>query len=285
MSHGGGENLKRAILVISFGTTYENARRVTIDKIQERIQERYKDYEVKIAFTSHMIIEVLKSRDGVIVDNPEEALQKLKMEGFEEVIVQPLHIIPGEEFEYIIKTVEKYKGNFKWIKTGRPILCYKGINGEIPDDYEIMVEAIKDIIHKDRITIFMGHGTSHYANACYSCLQLVFRDKGFDNVFVANVEGYPSLGNVISYIDKNCKFKDIMLIPLMVVAGDHAKNDMAGDDENSWKNILIREGFSTDIYLHGLGELEKFQNIYIEHLENALEDAYLGIGSTKKGGH
>lgn len=277
--------MKRAILVLSFGTTYENTRKATIDRIEERIREKYKEYEVKVAFTAHMIIKILKNRDGIIIDTPEEALEKLKKEGFEEVVIQPLHIIPGEEFQYVTKIVDKYKDSFKWIKTGRPILYYKGVDDEIPDDYEIMVDAIKDIIPKDELTIFMGHGTNHFANACYSCLQLVLRDKGFNNVFVANVEGYPSLQNVISYINKNCNSKYVTLIPLMVVAGDHAENDMAGEDEDSWKNILTKEGFKVDTYIHGLGELEKFQNIYLKHAEDAFHDTYLGVGHTKKGDH
>ncbi len=276
--------MKRAILIVSFGTTYEETRKVTIDKIEERIKEKYKDYEVKMAFTAHIIIKILKNRDGIIVDTPEEALEKLKKEGFEEVIVQPLHMIPGVEFQYITKIVDKYKDDFSWIKTGRPILYYKGEDSEIPDDYSILVDAIKDIIPEDRITIFMGHGTNHFSNACYSCLKLVFVDRGFDKVFIANVDGYPSLRNVIDKIKQSGSGKDVTLIPLMVVAGDHAQNDMAGEDETSWKKVLTNEGFNVETYLHGLGELEKFQDIYIKHVEDAFHDTYLGVGHTKKGG-
>lgn len=279
--------MKKAILVISFGTTYENTRKLTIDAIESKIKNEFKDYEVRRAFTSYKIIEVLKTRDKVEIDTPVEALEKLKNEGYEKVIVQPLHIIPGEEYEFIVREVQKYSNCFKEINIGRPVLFYKGINEDIPDDYKILVSIIKNIIPKDKITIFMGHGSNHWANACYSCLQLVLRDNGFDNAFIANVEGYPDLNNVIQYINKNVNFekgedKKVMLIPLMLVAGNHALVDMAGEDEDSWKNILIRNGFEVDTYIHGLGEIDEFQNIYIKHIQNVIDLKYDCAGYTKK---
>lgn len=134
----------------------------------------------------------------------------------------------------------------------------------------------------------MGHGSSHIGNACYSCLQLVLQDKGYKNAYIANVEGYPDLENVIVKINEREKMledpiREVTLIPLMLVAGDHAKNDMAGEDEDSFKSMLLKEGFKVNVHLHGLGELSSFQDIYIKHIEDAIENIYEGCGKTKKG--
>ena len=280
--------MRKAILAVSFGTTYEDTRKLTIDRIEERISETFKDYEIRRAFTAHRIINVLKMRDGVFVDTPEEALNKLMLEGFEEVIVQPLHLIPGEEYQYVMKVVENFKKSFKRISAGRPILFFKGFENQLPDDYETLVKAIEPIIPDSGTTIFMGHGSAHNANACYSCLQLVLQDKGFDNVYIANVEGYPSIENVINKIKRSQKLigeskTEVTLIPLMLVSGDHARNDMAGEQEDSFKNLLIKDGFKVNLYLHGLGELEGFQDIYIKHIEDVIENRYEGCGKTSKG--
>ncbi|KHD36117.1 sirohydrochlorin cobaltochelatase [Clostridium acetobutylicum] len=265
--------MKKAILIISFGTTYENTRKLTIDAIEEKVKDEFKDYEIRRAFTSYKIIKVLKERDKIIVDTPGMALSRLKREGFEKVIVQPLHIIPGEEYDFVKRVVNEYSYDFKEIKLGRPVLYYKGITGEFPDDYEIMVNSIKSIIPRDEIVILMGHGSTHSSNACYSCLQLVLRDNDFGNVFVANVEGYPDLNNVLRYIE-NHETRKVTLIPLMLVAGNHAVIDMAGDSEDSWKNILTSNGFEVTAYVHGLGEVKEFQDIYIEHIKDVMEGRY-----------
>ncbi|MCR3757693.1 sirohydrochlorin cobaltochelatase [Clostridium felsineum] len=267
--------MKKAILVISFGTTYENTRKLTIDKIEEKIRNEFKDYEIRRAFTSYKIIEVLKKRDNIIVDTPDTALEKLKQDGYEEIIIQPLHIIPGSEYEFVKRIVEKYSEEFKKIKLGRPVLYYKGMPENFPDDYAIMIDSIKDIIPKEKLVILMGHGSNHSSNACYSCLQLVLRDRGFHNAFIANVEGYPNIDDVLGYV-KGYSSKEVTLIPLMLVAGNHALIDMAGEDEDSFKNVLIKHGFEVTPYMHGLGEIEKFQQIYIEHIKDTIKERYEG---------
>ena len=279
--------MKKAILVVSFGTTYADTRKLTIDKIEENIKTHFKDYEIRRAFTSNVIIKVLKNRDGILVDTPSLALEKLKNEGFDQVIVQPLHLIAGDEYKYVTEVIKVYEKYFKKIVSGRPIMFYKPFDKDLPDDYEILVDAIYDIIPKGKKVIFMGHGSNSIANACYSCLQLLLWDKGFNNTYIANVEGYPSLENVIERIKNqnnnlDAKSSEITLIPLMIVAGDHAKNDMAGESNLSWKNVLEREGFKVNIYLHGLGELKKFQNIYIKHIEDVIENRYLANDDKQK---
>ena len=276
--------MKKAILVVSFGTTYEDTRKLTIEKIEEGVMETFKDYDVRRAFTAHKIIKILKERDGINEDTPEEALDKLMKEGYSDVIVQPLHLIPGEEYDYVKAVVHSYKNKnaFQKLRLGRPVLYYKGEEDGIPDDYGVLVGAVKETIPKNKVVVYMGHGTIHYANACYSCLQSVLSDHGFENVYIGTVEGYPTLMDVIRWLKKD-EIKEVTLMPLMIVAGDHAKNDMASDDEDSWKTLLQHQGIKVNIYLHGLGEIPKFQEIYIEHIRDVIEDRYKGLGKTKKG--
>lgn len=276
--------MKKALLVVSFGTTHSDTRKLTLDKIEDRIRERFTDYEVRRAYTSHIIIRILKARDGLLVDTIEEAFDKLRKERFEEVVIQPLHLIAGLEYEYILKIAKDYKEHFKKLSVGRPILFFKSCEKDYPDDYEILMDALKDQIPPFGLVIFMGHGSSHPSNASYSCLQMVARDKGFHDVFIANVEGYPQLKNVLGWIKKNdSPQKVITLMPLMIVVGEHAKNDMAGKDAASWKNILEKEGYQVNLYMHGLGEIEKFQDIYIEHIKDVIDHKYPGYGENKKG--
>lgn len=280
----GSDDNKKAILVVSFGTSYEKTRKLTIEKIENLIRDRYEGYEIRRAFTSYGVIKKLKVTYGIYVDTPEEALERLKEEGFKEVIVQPLHLIPGEEYEYIKNVVDSFKNRvcFDSIKLGRPVLYFKGEEEGIPDDYSIMIEALKLQFSQNETVIFMGHGSHHPANAVYSCLQSVLMDKGFHNVYIGTIDGYPKLDNVIGNL-KNHGIKRVKLMPLLLVAGDHAINDMAGDEEDSWKSILEREGFEVEIYLHGLGENSKIQSIYLNHVEDTILNRYSKIGKTKKG--
>ncbi len=276
--------MKKAILVVSFGTTHEDTRKVTIDAIEKKIKHTFVDYDIRSAFTSHIILKVLKNRDNIHVDTPEQALEKLKNEGYKQVIVQPLHVIPGVEFDYINNVVNRYKESkaFENIAVGRPLICFKGEEQGVPDDYSVMVDALSKQLPQDDTVILMGHGTNHIANAVYCCFESVLRDKGFKNIHVATVEGYPTLDRVIPNVIAE-GVKEVILMPLMLVAGDHAKNDMAGDEEDSWKSILEAEGFKVKIYLHGLGENSSIQDIYIQHIKDVIDKSFVNTGKTHKG--
>jgi sirohydrochlorin cobaltochelatase len=276
--------VKKAILVVSFGTTHEDTRKATIERIEERIRDRFADFEVRRAFTAHGVIKVLKVRDGIFVDTPEEAMEKLIGEGYEDITVQPLHIIPGLEYDYISEIVKHYENenpNVN-IRLGRPVLYYKGFEEDHPDDYTIMIEAVKPIITDEKTVLLMGHGTMHPANACYLCLRDVLKSLNYDNTYIACVEGYPTIEEIIKVLKKDGR-KSVKLVPLMLVAGDHAKNDMAGESEDSWKNILIREGFEVETYLKGLGEIAEFQDIYLQHISDTIENKYENLGKNMKG--
>lgn len=277
-------NSKKAILVVSFGTSYENTRKLTIDQIEKRIKEEFQEYEVRRAFTSYGVIKKLKDKYGIFIDKPQEALNKLKEEGFEEVIVQPLHIIPGEEYDFVKNVVEAFKKEqtFKRISLGRPALFFKGDEEKIPDDYSIFIEALKEQIPQNEAVVLMGHGSNHPSNAVYSCLQCVLEDKGLNDVLIGTIEGYPSLDHVANKLKKK-NIQKVTLMPLLLVAGDHAINDMSGEEEDSWRSILLKEGFEVDIFMHGLGENSKIQNIYVNHIKDAVTSRYGSIGTTKKG--
>lgn len=263
---------KRAILVVSFGTSYADTRKACIESVENKIKDTFKDYEVRMAFTSNIIIKKLKERDNLIIDNPEQALQKLKDEGFTHVVVQPLHIIPGAEYDEVREVVAKYKEDFDKIVLGRPVLYSKG-GEDMPDDYAIAVEALKKQLPEltqDKAVVLMGHGTWHPANASYACLQSVLDDMGL-NVFIGTVEGYPSLDDVKKRLEAR-QIKNVVLMPYMLVAGDHAQNDMAGDEEDSWKTQLKKDGYVVETYLHGLGENPAYQDIYVQHVKDAIEE-------------
>ena len=274
------EIMKKAILVVSFGTSYLDALKNSIERIENKIRDEFKEYDVFRAFTAHMIIKKLKEKEGIYILNPEEALSKLKREGYEEVIIQPLHIIPGEEFDYIKGIAARYEDDFKTIKVGRPIFFYQGIE-DVPKDYTAFIKSIKDIIENEESVVLFGNGTDHESNAVYGMLQTVLEDEGYENVFVATVEGYPTMETAIRRIKKK-NIKKTKLVPLLLVAGDHAKNDMASDDDDSLKSRLLREGIEVSLHLHGLGEVDKFAQLYINRIYDTIEDRYIDLGRTKK---
>ncbi|WP_425061306.1 sirohydrochlorin cobaltochelatase [Sporomusa carbonis] len=266
---------KKAILVVSFGTTYEDTRKMTIEAVESKIRTEFPDYEVRRAFSSHKIIKVLKERDGIDVDTPEQALKRLKDDGYTTVAVQTLDVIPGVEYDYINRVVQKYKteGAFKQIVMGRSLLYYMGQEDK-PDDFKTVLHAFKTqlpaSLKKDEAILVMAHGTPHPANAYYTVLQAKISQLGWKNVFVYTVEGTPMLEDVIPQLKAN-RIKKVTLVPFMLVAGDHANNDMAGSDKESHKSQLMEAGFKVETYLHGLGENTAIQDVYVNHLKEAMK--------------
>jgi len=256
---------KKAILVVSFGTSYADTRKVTIEACEEKITKAFPEYDVRRAFTSQIIINKLKERDNILVDNPTEALTKLMNEGFSEVYIQPLHVINGAEYDDLVEESRAFEETFSKIVIGRPLLTNI-------DDYRKVVEALTEEMPEradKEAVVFMGHGTHHDANAAYACLDYVFEDEGIKNVFVGTVEGFPELDTVIKKLEKN-NIEKVTLMPLMLVAGDHAQNDMAGDEKDSWKMLLKGKGYEVETILRGLGEYPKIQDLYVEHLKEAM---------------
>lgn len=258
--------MKKGILVTSFGTTYELTRKLCIESIENRIKEEFEDSVVLRAFTSRVVISRLKKRDNYFVDNPREALEKMKANGVKDIYIQPLLIIEGHEYEKILRDAEEFmqeNKNFDII-IGKPLLT-----SDV--DYEKVVEGLN--LPNDRPNeglIFMGHGSDHTADISYEKLENIIRAKGYKNVFIGTVEGEKTIDDIIvELIDKD--IKNVNLKPFMLVAGDHATNDMASDNEDSWKSILERNDIKADAEINGLGEFKAIQDIFIEHLKDIIK--------------
>ena len=259
---------KKAILVVSFGTSYADTREKTIGAIEEDFRRAFPDYTVRRAFTSGMIIKKLRQRDGLEIDTVEQALQKLYDEGYGTVICQPTHVMNGFEFDDVRQEVARWEDRFPHIICGWPLLTSF-------EDYRLVVDALlKEFaeIAKDDSTalVLMGHGTEHPANATYPALDYRLKAEGCCNFFIGTVEGYPDLQTVMKEV-AGIHAKKVVLAPLMVVAGDHAVNDMCGN-EDSWQHLFERAGYQTEAVLKGLGEYPSFRAIYVAHCQHCIEE-------------
>ncbi|MBC1725352.1 sirohydrochlorin cobaltochelatase [Listeria seeligeri] len=255
--------MKKAILVVSFGTSYPETRAKTIEACEKRVAKEFPDYTVFRAFTSNKIIKKLKTRDNMDVDTPSQALNKLKELGYNEVIIQSLHIISGGEFEKITAQVKKFQSAFDSIIISQPLLDSK-------EDYEKAIEAIRyqmPKLNENEALILMGHGSKHHAFSAYACLDHMLLNEP---IYLCAVESYPGLDQVIQRLHK-AGIKKAHLMPFMLVAGDHATNDMASDEEDSWKSTLEQAGIETECHLQGLGENPLIQTQFIDHIHTAIE--------------
>jgi sirohydrochlorin cobaltochelatase len=259
---------KKALLVVSFGTSYADTRAKTIEASEKALAAALPDYDLKRAFTSQTIIDILKERDNIEVDNVAQAIEKIYKDGYTEVLVQPLHVINGEEYHSLIAELIPYQEKFASFNIGSPLLSSH-------EDYVAAIEALEAEMPargEKEAVVFMGHGTHHPADAAYAAMNYVLQDEGYTDVFVGTVEGYPTLDTIIKSLEA-AKIEKVTLMPFMIVAGDHAQNDMAGDEDGSWKVILKSKGYEVETVLKGLGEMEGIQKIYIEHAKAALEPA------------
>ena len=267
------QNLKNkdAILVMTFGTTFADTRAKTIDAVEAAIQKAHPDIPVFEAYTSHIIIDRVKAKEGIQKMTPEEAFSKLKAEGYTRVAVVSLDVIPGMEYSYDSIITKMQMSKFKELSLATPLMYFQGTEGE-PDQVVDFLNAVKSqfpVMGKEDATLIMAHGTPHPGNAYYSVIQDRIEKLGMNNVFVYSVEGRPNLDDVIPKL-KAKGFKNVTLMPIMMVAGDHANNDMAGDDTDSHKSILTKAGFKVNTYIHGLGENENVRALYIQRADEAL---------------
>ena len=267
------QNLKNkdAILVMTFGTTFADTRAKTIDAVEAAIQKAHPDIPVFEAYTSHIIIDRVKAKEGIQKMTPEEAFSKLKAEGYTRVAVVSLDVIPGMEYSYDSIITKMQMSKFKELSLATPLMYFQGTEGE-PDQVIDFLNAVKSqfpAMGKEDATLIMAHGTPHPGNAYYSVIQDRIEKLGMNNVFVYSVEGRPNLDDVIPKL-KAKGFKNVTLMPIMMVAGDHANNDMAGDEPDSHKSILTKAGFKVNTYIHGLGENENVRALYIQRADEAL---------------
>ncbi|MBQ8417254.1 MAG: sirohydrochlorin cobaltochelatase [Phascolarctobacterium sp.] len=263
---------KDAILIMSFGTTIKETREKNIDATVNAIKTLYPETKVVVAYTSHIIIDRVKANEGLVIPTPEEALVQLKEEGYTRVAMTSLDIIPGIEYDYKKAVFNLHKNDFKKITFGTPLMYWQGQEDkedDVADTMAALATQFPEAGKKDAILV-MAHGTPHPANAYYAVMQDKLEDLGYKNALIFSVEGWPTFDNVLEEL-KERKIKNVTLMPLMMVAGDHAMNDMAGDEEDSFKSLLLKEGYKVDVYLHGLGENTDVQNLFVKKASQAWE--------------
>lgn len=260
--------MKKAILIVSNGTADIQALRISIDKVEEKIRTEFKEYQLFRAFSSSRIISKLKDKHDIVVSAPEEALNYIEQQGFEELIVQPLYILCGIEYEMLRNTVEVFrtKSSLKKIVLGKSALVF----GDEKRTFNF-IESIKEIIPADKPIVFMAHGTKNLSDQCYKDLSASFKAFGLKNIYVGAAEGEPSIYEVIRDLKKD-KIEELVLAPLLIVAGYHAKKDMASSMDSSWKSILGREGFKVEVKLRGLGEIDAFHDFLVNNIRESIEN-------------
>lgn len=255
---------KKALMIVSFGTSFDEAMPAIVN-IEETCRKAFPDYDFYRAFTSGMIIRKLKKTKNIVIDNPQEVMEKLAAQGYEEVLCQPTHIINGMEYEKMMGMLEPYKDRIPVIRAGKPLLTEE-------EDYrkacQIVMQELSRPLHKDEAFVLMGHGTEHYANSAYCQFENMLRDLGYENTYVGTVEGFPGLDYVIRRM-KIRGIRKVYLMPLMIVAGDHARNDLASAEADSWDSLLQAEGFETEVFLKGMGEMDGIAQLFVEHLKAA----------------
>ena len=276
------------ILVVSFGTSFNNSRVADIKGIEDALQAAYPDWSVRRAFTAQIIINHVQARDGEKIDNVNQALDRAVNNGVKNLIVQPTHLMHGAEYDELIGELDNYKDQFESVQVAEPLLGEVGADATVINEDKkavaeiLTAEAVKtagydslDAAKEDGTAfVFMGHGTSHTAKVSYSQMQTQMKELGYDNVFIGTVEGEPEETACEAVIDAAAEagYTKVILRPLMVVAGDHANNDMAGGDEDSWLSMFKASGKfdSVDTQIAGLGEIEGIQQIYVEHTADAM---------------
>ena len=286
-----GEN---ELLVVSFGTSFNDSRAEDVKGIEDALAEAYPDWSVRRAFTAQIIINHVDARDDEVIDNMQQALDRAVENGVKNLVVQPTHLMHGAEYDEMTEAINGYKDKFESVAIAEPMLGEVGDDATvINDDKKAVAQAITDEACKEAgfdsmdaaaeagtAFVFMGHGTSHTANITYDQMQTQMENLGFKNAFIGTVEGKPedtACDKVIEKV-KEAGYKNVVLRPLMVVAGDHANNDMAGDDEDSWKSQFVASGNfeNVDTQIAGLGRIEAVEQLYVDHTKAAIDS----IGST-----
>ncbi len=258
-----GEN---ELLVISFGTSYNDSRRLNIGAIENDIEKAFPEFSIRRGFTSNIIIDHVNSRDGILIDDVEAALQRSVDNGVKNLVVQPTHLMNGLEYADLIEAIAQYSDAFEKVAIGEPLLTSDEDFAKVKAALIAQTEKYND---GETAICFMGHGTPADSNSVYSKLQTMFDEDSYENYCIGTVEAKPDIDDVIERV-KAGEYRRVVIQPLMVVAGDHANNDMAGD-EDSWKTALEAEGYEVECVIQGLGEDEAIRQIYVEHAQAAVD--------------
>ena len=258
---------EQELLVVSFGTSFNDSRRLTIGAIEGSLAESFPDWSVRRGFTSQIIIDHVLSRDGVAIDNVSEALNRAADNGVKTLVVQPTHLMDGFEYNDLVDELAGFADAFEAIAVGEPLLSSE-------EDFAAVAEAIAQATAEyddgETAICFMGHGTEAESNGVYAKMQQVLSEAGYDNYFIGTVEAEPSVEDLLAAVQAG-DYKRVVLSPLMIVAGDHANNDMAGDEEDSWKSVFESAGYEVECVLSGLGELEAIRDLFVQHAQAAMD--------------
>ena len=258
---------EKELLVVSFGTSFNDNRVATIGAIENAMEEAFPEYSVRRGFTAQIIIDHVKNRDGEVIDNFGEALNRAIDNGVKTLVVQPTHLMNGLEYNDVIDELAQYAEEFEQVAVGEPLLTSD-------EDYQVVINAItEDTKAQDdgeTAIVFMGHGTEAESNQIYATMQEKLTEAGFANYFVGTVEASPSLDDVLVAVQAG-EYKKVVLQPLMIVAGDHANNDMAGDEDGAWKKTFEDAGYEVTCNLKGLGEMPAIQELLVAHAQAAID--------------
>ncbi len=252
---------KKGLLVVSFGTSYRETRVKTIERIEAELAAAFPERRLYRAWTSSMIRKKLKERDQISIFSVAEALSQMAVDGIEDILVQPTHIINGTENDLMTAAIKARCENFQCLAIGKPLLY-------ATEDYFATIDALAKTYPQpeDTALLLMGHGTEHYADSAYAALDYMMKAAGHPNFFVGTVEGYPDFEAMLSLLKKST-YQKVHLVPLMIVAGDHANHDMIGEDGDSWKSRLTEMGFAVSYTCKGLGEIKEIRDIFLRHAE------------------
>jgi len=260
------------ILAVSFGTSMSDARSISIGAVESTLAECFPEFEVRRAFTSAIIRRILKNRDGISIDSVPEALEKLASEGVKEVYVMPTHMIEGDEYnKKIVKEAEAFRDRFEKLGIGRALL---GCEADIDEAAGILDKITASYADGRTARVFMGHGTEHEADRIYAMLQDRLRKRGMDDIYIGTVESAPTAEDILEEV-RNSGALRVVLSPLMLVAGDHAKNDMAGDGADSWKSVFEKAGLEVICRIKGLGSEYSIQKMIARHCEEMIKEKRL----------
>ena len=264
---------EKELLVVSFGTSYNDSRRLTIGAIEEALEKAFPDWSVRRAFTSQIIIDHVLSRDGERIDNVQEALDRAANNGVKTLVVQPTHLMHGFEYTDLKNELAEYADAFDKIVLAEPLL-------NTDADFDTVAEAVVNATAKfddgKTAVCFMGHGTEAESNGVYAKMQTILSEAGCEHYYIGTVEAEPTVEDVLKMV-KAGKYERVVLRPLMIVAGDHANNDMAGDDDDSWKSIFEAAGYQVECVLEGLGQLPEVCSLFAEHTREAMASAGLEV--------
>lgn len=259
---------RKKLLVVSFGTKYKKTRENTIGAIEKDLQRAFPAYEVHRCFTSPTVIRLIEKNEGIRIDSVNEAMERFVREGADQVIVLPTHFMDGREYHKLVSGLQGFRGKIADLRIGNPLIRTDS-EEDMMEVCRALVASSESFLDEATAVCFMGHGTDARSNQIYARMQELFRESGHENLYIGTVEEHPTAEDVLLQLKKG-KYTHVVLEPLMIVAGDHAVNDMSGDGEHSWKSVFEKEGYEVECVLKGMGEIREIRDIFVRHAKELI---------------